>query len=87
MADALGARHIETPLVQISERSPDLAAMYAFLATDGYGIDIAAVRNRYPEVPWTDFADWAPAIRGSKATTRNDLSTPATSNQVSRAAG
>jgi uncharacterized protein YbjT (DUF2867 family) len=66
MALALGARHVETPLAQVSERSPDVAAMYGFLATDGYGIDVGALRSRYPEVPWTRFADWALTIRRSQ---------------------
>jgi hypothetical protein len=43
----------------IRSRSEDLAAMYEFLSGDGYGIDVAAVRARYPEVAWTPFASWA----------------------------
>lgn len=59
MAAALGARFIQTPLQELRERNPDLAAMYAFLAKQGYAIDTAAVRARYPEVAWTSFAAWA----------------------------
>jgi len=59
MAGALGARAVETPLDDLREHRPDLAAMYAFLADDGYGIDVRAVRARYPEVAWTSFAAWA----------------------------
>jgi hypothetical protein len=33
--------------------------MYAFLSEQGYGINVDAVRSRYPEVAWTSFADWA----------------------------
>jgi hypothetical protein len=36
--------------------------MYAFLTYPGYGIDVAAVRARYPEVGWTRFADWAATV-------------------------
>jgi uncharacterized protein YbjT (DUF2867 family) len=59
MASALGARAVETPLDELRERSPDLAALYAFLANDGYGIDVPALRARYPEVAWKTFAGWA----------------------------
>ena len=62
MAGALGARAVETPLDELRERSPDLAALYAFLAADGYGIDVRAVRARYPEVAWMGFAEWAAAL-------------------------
>jgi hypothetical protein len=33
--------------------------MYRFLAGPGYGIDVAAVRRRYPEVSFSTFAEWA----------------------------
>lgn len=59
MAGALGARAVETPLGELRERSPDLAALYGFLANDGYGIDVLAVRARYPEVAWMTFVEWA----------------------------
>ncbi len=59
MANALNARAVETPLDELRERSPDLAALYAFLANDGYGIDVRAVRARYPEVAWMSFVEWA----------------------------
>jgi hypothetical protein len=36
--------------------------MYAFLAADGYGIDVPAVRARYPEVTWMTFAEWAAEV-------------------------
>lgn len=62
MAGALGARAVETPLDELRERSPDLAALYAFLADDGYGIDVRAVRARYPEVAWMSFVEWAAGL-------------------------
>jgi len=37
--------------------------MYGFLTEDGYGIDVSAVRARYPEVAWISFADWAETER------------------------
>jgi uncharacterized protein YbjT (DUF2867 family) len=65
MASALGVRATQTPLAQLRERSPDLAAMYAFLAEVGYDIDIAALRARFPEVAWTSFAAWAANVRSA----------------------
>jgi uncharacterized protein YbjT (DUF2867 family) len=62
MAEALRVEYVEVPLERVRERSPDLAAMYGFLADEGYGIDVEAVRARYPEVPWISFADWAAGI-------------------------
>lgn len=59
MAAALGVAYTEAPLEPVRARSADLGAMYEFLAGTGYGIDVAAVRARYPEVPWRSFADWA----------------------------
>jgi uncharacterized protein YbjT (DUF2867 family) len=59
MAAALGVRAVQTSIESIAERNPDLAAMYTFLAETGYGIDVAALRARFPEVAWSSFADWA----------------------------
>lgn len=59
MAAAIGVRYEQVPLAELQRRSEDLAAMYKFLADEGYGIDTAALRARYPEVSWTGFADWA----------------------------
>jgi uncharacterized protein YbjT (DUF2867 family) len=62
MAAAIGVRYERVPLGDICDRSEDLAAMYEFLADEGYGIDIPALRDRYPEVPWTSFANWAASV-------------------------
>ena len=62
MASAIGVRYEQTPLAELLHRSEDLVAMYAFLADEGYGIDTVALRNRYPEIPWTSFADWTRTI-------------------------
>lgn len=62
MAAAIGVRYEQVPLAQVRERSQDLAAMYEFLSAQGYGIDVEALRRRYPEVAWTRFADWARGI-------------------------
>jgi uncharacterized protein YbjT (DUF2867 family) len=62
MARALGVRRVQVPLEQIRERNEDLAAMYSFLTDEGYGIDVRALKRRYPEVRWTSFATWARGV-------------------------
>jgi uncharacterized protein YbjT (DUF2867 family) len=62
MANAIGVRYERTPISELRQRSPDLASMYEFLAAEGYGIDTSALRDRYPEVPWTSFVDWTQTI-------------------------
>lgn len=63
MASALGVRAVQTSVQELAQRNPDLAAMYTFLAETGYGIDVAALRARYPEVSWSRFADWAAELQ------------------------
>jgi hypothetical protein len=62
MADAIGVRYDETPIAELRHRNEDLAAMYELLADEGYGIDTVALRNCYPEIPWTSFADWTGTV-------------------------
>jgi uncharacterized protein YbjT (DUF2867 family) len=62
MAHAIGVQYEQLALSEVRERSPDLAAMYGFLEREGYGIDVAALRARYPEVDWMSFGDWARTI-------------------------
>lgn len=59
MAAALGVSFVEQPIAEVEVRSADLGAMYRFLAGPGYGIDVGAVRARYPEVAWQRFDAWA----------------------------
>jgi uncharacterized protein YbjT (DUF2867 family) len=58
MAAALGVGAVQAPLEPLRARSPDLAAMYEFLAGPGYAIDVSAVRAAYPEVAWRSFREW-----------------------------
>lgn len=51
--------HHEVPLDVVRGHSADLAAMFAYFATHGLGVEIAALRRAYPEVGWHTFADWA----------------------------
>jgi uncharacterized protein YbjT (DUF2867 family) len=62
MARALGVKHEQTPLAEVAQRSPDIAAMYAFLARDGYAVDVDALKRRYPEVTWKTFVEWAAGV-------------------------
>lgn len=63
MARAIGVRHEQVSLAKVAERNADLAAMYSFLAQEGYAVDIAALKQRYPEVAWRSFAEWAALCR------------------------
>jgi len=62
MAAALGASYEAVPLDIMRESNQDMFAMYSFLSTEGYGIDVPAVRARYFEVAWTSFAEWASRV-------------------------
>lgn len=39
--------------------SPDMRAMFTFLSADGYSVDIPALHERFPDVGWQSFAEWA----------------------------
>ncbi len=38
--------------------SPDMRAMFTFLAAGGYTVDIAALHAQYPQIGWQSFTDW-----------------------------
>ena len=59
MALAIGVRHEQVDLATVAERNADLAAMYSFLSQRGYAVDIEALKQRYPEVAFKTFAEWA----------------------------
>ncbi|MEN0140622.1 MAG: NmrA/HSCARG family protein [Rhodococcus sp. (in: high G+C Gram-positive bacteria)] len=42
--------------------SPDMRAMFRFLADTGYDANIGELRRLYPEVGWQSFADWAAGL-------------------------
>ena len=42
-------------------QSDDTAIMFEWFGRVGYSVDIAALRNEFPEVKWKTFADWAAA--------------------------
>jgi uncharacterized protein YbjT (DUF2867 family) len=72
MASALGVRAVQTPIQELAQRNRDLASMYTFLAETGYGIDVAAVRARYPEVSWSRFSDWAAGLQHAAEPTESN---------------
>ncbi|MEV8456328.1 NmrA family NAD(P)-binding protein [Streptomyces sp. NPDC052095] len=52
---------LQSPLEDLRDVNPDMFAMYRFFENGGYGIDIPALRERFPDVPWTSYAAWAGA--------------------------
>lgn len=38
-----------------------MRAMFTFLSGDGYSVDIPALHERFPDVGWQSFAEWASA--------------------------
>jgi uncharacterized protein YbjT (DUF2867 family) len=59
MASAIGVKFVHRALGDVRRESPELAAMYQFLTSEGYGIDVPELKARFPEVSWLSFADWA----------------------------
>ncbi len=49
----------EQPVEEIRSQSDDLAIMYEWFNDVGYSMDIPSLRESYPEVGWTPFAEWA----------------------------
>ncbi|MER5680019.1 NmrA/HSCARG family protein [[Kitasatospora] papulosa] len=59
LSKALGreVQHVRTPLAAVG--NPDMHAMWTFLNGPGYRVDIPALHDAHPEIPWTSFEDWA----------------------------
>jgi uncharacterized protein YbjT (DUF2867 family) len=55
-ARTLGLRAEHTP-----PDAPGLHALFGWLERDGHDVDIAALRDQYPEVGWHGYAQWAQA--------------------------
>ncbi|MDF6045033.1 NmrA family NAD(P)-binding protein [Streptomyces sp. JH14] len=49
----------QTPLEDLRATSPDMFAMFSYLADTGYQVDLAALRAQFPGVPWTSYGAWA----------------------------
>jgi uncharacterized protein YbjT (DUF2867 family) len=61
MAEALASasdQPVGYQQVELATRSGDIAAMYRYLEQTGYQVNIGDLRNRFPEVAWTSFAEW-----------------------------
>jgi uncharacterized protein YbjT (DUF2867 family) len=62
MAEALsaaGGRPVRYEPLDLGGRAGDIASMYRYLDRTGYQVDIAALRERFPEIAWISFARWA----------------------------
>lgn len=56
---AAGGRRVTFEPIDLAGRGGDIAAMYRYLEHTGYQVDLAGLREQFPEVPWTSFARWA----------------------------
>ena len=54
----------EVPLEIAETFSHDLAAMFGYFQTTGLAIDIDELRQKYPDVRWHTFIDWAEQYAG-----------------------
>jgi uncharacterized protein YbjT (DUF2867 family) len=52
-------RYVHVPLEQVRQANEDMARMYEWYERVGTGIDIASLHQKYPEVNWITFKDWA----------------------------
>ena len=52
-------RYVHIPLEQVRQANEDMARMYEWYERVGTGIDIASLHQKYPEVNWITFKDWA----------------------------
>jgi uncharacterized protein YbjT (DUF2867 family) len=58
MAAIRGTGFVEIPMAQAERYSPDLAAMFRHHTEIGLDVDVAALREEFPEVGWHTYADW-----------------------------
>jgi len=65
LSEVIG-RHIgyyKTPIEQIRQAAGnEIATMYEKFETNPYKVDIAALRNRFPEIKWHSFKQWAETL-------------------------
>lgn len=59
LASGRAITYLETSLDDMRAMSEDMASMYEWFDTAGYHVDIATLRQDYPEVGWHTFAEWA----------------------------
>lgn len=60
LSRATGRRiqHVRGDLDALRERDADHAAMWEWLESVGYGVDVPALHRTYAGVPWHKFEDW-----------------------------
>jgi uncharacterized protein YbjT (DUF2867 family) len=51
-------RDLEAQQVPADELTPGLRALFAWLEHTGHDVDVGALRRRYPDVGWHNYADW-----------------------------
>lgn len=51
-------RHHQVELEELRD-NPDMYAMFRFLSEQGYSVNIPRLRDLFPEITWTSFAEWA----------------------------
>lgn len=49
----------EQPLDEVRSQFADMATMYEWFERARFSVDIASLRQEYPEVEWLTFAQWA----------------------------
>ncbi|MEU6574166.1 NmrA/HSCARG family protein [Streptomyces sp. NPDC046805] len=49
---------VTVPVSDVYASSADMGAMWDFLHSEGYRVDIPALKASYPSVRWTSFASW-----------------------------
>ena len=52
-------KYVQVPLEQVYQANEDMARMYEWYEKVGTGINISALHQKYLEVRWLTFRDWA----------------------------
>ncbi len=47
------------PVSVVKEQSDDMATMFAWFDTDGYGVDIPKLHSSFSDVDWQSYSQWA----------------------------
>jgi hypothetical protein len=51
-------RELEPRRVSAATLAPGLRALFRWLSDVGHSVDVDALRARYPEIAWHDYARW-----------------------------
>ena len=66
-------RDLEAEQVPADELAPGLRALFAWLEHTGHHVDVGALRRRYPDVGWHNYADW---LRSQRSRLRGLCASP-----------